>query len=188
MNFLVHTWTDFTTDLQNIASLIRARPEQPDIIVAIARGGLVPARILSDFLGLQVASFTVSSYSGLKRNDDQHMSFELGGRLDDRHVLLVDDVSDSGHTFARATKYLHKHGAKKITTAAIFTKPGSVHLPDVFAKETDAWVIFPFEILENIREIRTKWRNEKTTEEEIIRRFIELKIPHAYLSLLLKEP
>ena len=188
MNFLIHSWSDLTSDLQNISMQIRARAEQPDIIVAIARGGLVPARILSDFLGLQVASFTVSSYSGLKRNDDQHMAFELGGRLDDRHVLLVDDVSDSGHTFARAMKYLHKHGAKKITTAAIFTKPKSVHLPDVFAKETDAWVIFPFEVLEGIREVRAKWRTEKLSEEVILRRFVELKIPHEYLKLLFLEP
>lgn len=184
MKFLVHSWDDLTGHLLTMASQVRERSEQPDLIVAIARGGLSVAHILSDLLHLPVASFTVSSYSGLTRNDDQHMSFELGGRLDGRHVLLVDDVSDSGHTFVRAIKYLKKHGAYKITTAAIFTKPATLHPPDVFAQQTDAWIIFPFDLLENVRDIRAKWRTEGVPEKEIDRRFVEMHIPPNYLLLL----
>lgn len=187
MQFLVHSWSDLIVHLMAMAAEIRKRPEQPDVIVAIARGGLTVAHILSDLLSLPVASFTVSSYSGLKRNTDQHMAFELGGRLDGKHVLLVDDVSDSGHTFVRAIKYLRKNGADNITTAAVFTKPESKHPPDVFAQQTDAWVIFPFDILENIREIREKLRADGMSEDDILQKFILHHIPANYL-LLLSEP
>lgn len=188
MKVLVHSWDDLIIHLMVIAAQIRALQNQPDLIVAIARGGLVPARILSDLLGPKVASFTVSSYDGLQRKDDEHMSFELGGRLDHhRHVLLVDDVSDSGMTFARAIKYLRKHGAGKITTTAIFTKPGSVLPPDIYAVETDAWIIFPFDILENIRKLREKQREKGISDSKIHQWFIELNIPSAYLFLLLQE-
>lgn len=189
MNVLVHTWDDLTAHLMAMAAKIRELPEQPDIIVAIARGGLVPARILSDLLGPTVASYTVSSYEALQRNSDEHMSFELGGRLDHhKHVLLVDDVSDTGHTFTRAIKYLRKHGAGKITTAAIFTKPGSILPPDIYAAETDAWIIFPFDILENLRDLRKKRREQGIPDPETYQWFIQLDIPSAYLFLLLQEP
>ncbi len=181
MEILVHSWDQLISHLMMMAVQIRARPEQPDLIVAIARGGLVPARILSDLLGLQVASYTVSSYSGLKKNDDEHMSFGIGGRLDGRHVLLIDDVSDTGHTFVRAIKYLNKHGAKKITTAAVFTKPGSIHPPDIFVEETSKWIIFPFDILENLGSVQTKLLAEGMSREDIMRKFVFHQIPASYL-------
>lgn len=185
MRVLVYSWDDLMTHLMAIAAKIRALPDQPDIIVAIARGGLVPARILSDLLGPTVASYTVSSYEALQRNSDEHMSFELGGRLDKhKHVLLVDDVSDTGNTFARAMKYLRKHGAGKITTAAMFTKPGSILPPDVYAAETDAWIVFPFDILENLHDLRKKRREKGISDWETYQWFLELNIPPAYLKLL----
>lgn len=184
MQFLVHSWADLTVHLMAMASEIRKRPDQPDLIVAIARGGLSIAHILSDLLNLPVASFTVSSYSELQKQGKPHMSFEIGGRLDDRHVLLVDDVSDSGQTFVRAKKYLDKNGAKKITTAAVFTKPGTELPPDVFAAETDRWIIFPFDLLENICDVRAKWRIEGFSDAEIGTRFVEMNIPSSYLKLL----
>lgn len=187
-NFLVHSWSDLTAHMLCMAEQIQSRSEKPDLIIAIARGGLTIAHILSDLLKLPVASFTVSSYSELKRKDELKMLFELGGRLDGRHVLLVDDVSDSGRTFTRATRYLLKNGAAKITTAAVFTKPNTEFPPDVFVEQTDKWIIFPFDLLENLRDIRKGWREEKITEEVILRRFSKMKIPRVYLKLLLFEP
>lgn len=188
MNFLVHTWQEMTSDLMMMSSQIKELPERPKLIIGIARGGLVPARLLSDFLSLPVASYTVSSYEDLKQKKEEKMLFDVGGRLDGQHVLLVDDVSDTGMTFARAKKYLTKLGAEKITTAAIFSKPSSLLPPDIYARETDAWIIFPFDMYENLVKIRKKWRDEGVSELLIIRRLNLMEIPHNYIKELLLEP
>jgi hypoxanthine phosphoribosyltransferase len=188
MRFLVPTWEEVTGDLMMMASQIKELPEHPNLVIAIARGGLVPARILSDFLSLPVASYTVSSYEDLKQKKEEKMLFDVGGRLDGQHILLVDDVSDTGMTFTRAKKYLTKLGADKITTAAIFSKPASILPPDVYARVTDSWIIFPFDMFENLLKIRKRWRGEGVAEENIIRRFEILRIPHDYLKRLLLEP
>lgn len=188
MRFFVHTWEDMADDLMTIALQVKELPDKPSLIIAIARGGLVPARLLSDFLSLPVASYTVSSYEDLKQKKEEKMLFDVGGRLDGQHVLLVDDVSDTGMTFTRAKKYLTKLGAEKITTAAIFSKPASILPPDVFARETDAWIIFPFDMFENLLKIRKRWRKEGIAEDKILREFVRMDIPHAYIKQLLLEP
>jgi hypoxanthine phosphoribosyltransferase len=188
MDFLFQTWEETSNDLMMMASQIKELPERPNLIIAIARGGLVPARLLSDFLSLPVASYTVSSYGDLKQKKEEQMFFGVGGRLDGKHVLLVDDVSDTGMTFTRAKEYLIKLGAGKITTTAIFSKPCSILPPDVFARETDAWIIFPFDLFENLLKIRKRWREEGVKEALIFQRFGKMKIPHTYLKRLLLEP
>lgn len=186
--FLVHTWKDLTEHMINLAEQIETRQEKTDLIIAIARGGLTIAHLLSDLLKLPVASFTVSSYHELKRSDELKMLFEIGGKLDGQHVLLVDDVSDSGRTFLRATRYLSKNGAAKITTASVFIKPKTEFSPDVYVEETDKWIIFPFDLLENLRDIRKQWRSEGIAEEIILQRFARMKIPRIYLKRLFLEP
>lgn len=184
MQFLLLSWDEIVSHLMNVAEQIRARSDKPDLIIGIARGGLSVAHILSDLLSLPVASFTVSSYHELKRKDTLTLTYGIGGKLNGKHVLLVDDVSDSGRTFVRAKKYLCKNGAEKITTAAVFTKPQSAYTPDAFAAKTDHWIIFPFDLFESIRDIKTRWRKEGMDETMISQRFVEMGIPVLYLTLL----
>ncbi len=183
-NYLSESWEELIAHLRSIADQIKALKDRPDIIVGIARGGLSIAHILSDMLGLPVASFTVSSYKDVNERGDLKFHFDLGGRLDGKHVLIVDDVSDTGTTFVRATEYVSELGAKKVTTASVFIKPTSTFTPDVSAVETSAWIIFPFDRLENMRKCARAWRRDYgVSDEEISGCWEALNFPQMYIDM-----
>lgn len=68
-------------------------------------------------------------------------------------VLLVDDVADTGKTLAAATSYISMHGPEEVKTATLYLKPWSMLQPDYYGEVTDAWIIFPWERMEAVREL-----------------------------------
>jgi hypothetical protein len=137
------------------AKLGRYRPE---FIVGISRGGLVPARILSDILDVKrVGVLGVSFYKAIGRPDKAPLiSQELTMDLKGKRVLVVDDIADSGRSLAVAKEYILKRGAKEARTATIHYKPGSAPKPDYFVVTTTAWVVYPWEQHEMERELEKK--------------------------------
>jgi len=164
-----------------LAKKIEGSGQKLDLIVAIARGGMSIAQILSDFLSLPIATFTISSYKDLRQKDLPEISFHVGGNVRGKHILLVDDVSDTGKTFERGIKYLHKLGVSSISTAALLVKPQSKHAPDFFVKKTGAWIVFPYEVKETIVSVTKMMKKEKKTIYEIKNKLRELKIPEGLL-------
>jgi hypothetical protein len=69
------------------------------------------------------------------------------------NVLVVDDVSDTGESLKVAVEHLDVCGAKGIKTATLFYKPQSIFKPDFFIVQTEQWIIFPWERLENTRRL-----------------------------------
>ena len=128
----------------------------PDMIVGISRGGLVPARIMSDILGIrEIAILGMVFYTGVgEKKDKPLITQELTQDINGKNVLLVDDVSDSGKSFDAAKKYLLEKGAKEVKTAAIHFKPGSIHEPDYYHETTRSWIVYPWEEKEMERELK----------------------------------
>lgn len=184
--YLFVTWKDLELRLMILADMIRFREQKPHLIVAIARGGLTIAHILSDLLELPVASFTVSSYKDLKRTDDLNMTYRVGGRLKQKRVLLVDDVSDTGKTFVRAIKYLKQCGAIEVIPVALFTKPESEFRPAHSVTRTDAWVIFPWDQFETMKALHKEWMKEEILSPEELRvRFSKLGFSQNHITRFL---
>ena len=185
MQFLSISWKDFHKDTYLLAKQIEKAGKKFDLIVAIARGGMTVSQILSDFLSLPIATFTISSYKDLRQKDLPEISFHVGGNVRGKHILLVDDVSDTGKTFERGIKYLHKLGVSSIGTAALLVKPQSKHVPDYFVKKTSAWIVFPYEIKETILSVSAMMKKEKRTAGEIRNKLRKIKIPGGFIEELL---
>jgi uncharacterized protein len=181
MNYLTLSWDDLHNLIFDLSQKIQKEEHQFDLIVAIARGGLSISHILSDFLKLPITSFTISSYLDLQQKKAPEISFHIGNKLHNKRILLVDDVSDSGKTFIRGIEYLKELGAEDVKTAAIFTKPWTEFIPDFYDKETDAWVIFPFEMRETVTSLSKKFKSEGKTIEEIKLELQKIKIPSQYI-------
>lgn len=186
MKFLSLSWQQLHEDTFTLAKKIEASGQRYDLIVAIARGGMTIAQILSDFLSLPVATFTVSSYKDLCQEKSSEISFHVGGNLKNKRILLVDDVSDTGKTFERGVEYLHKLGATSITTASLLIKPQSKYVPDFFVKKTSTWIVFPYEVKETILSMKKMMEKEKKTIGEIKEKLKELKIPKEFVESYLK--
>lgn len=130
---------------RRLAKEIMGSGFRPDYIVGIGRGGWVPARILSDIFGIdELYSMGMKFYMEMGRRESKPViTQDFPREVTGRRVLVVDDVADSGRSLALAVKRLGR--AAEVRTATLHFKAGSIVRPDFFAKETDAWIWYPWE-------------------------------------------
>lgn len=186
MEFLSLSWKELHDSIHKLSQKIKKSSAGFDLIVAIARGGMTPAHILSDFLALPVATFTISSYKDMHQGALSEISYHVGGTLNKKNILLVDDISDTGKTFVRGIGHLTEMGAEKIGTASLFVKPWTRHLPDYFDNKTDKWIVFPYEVRETVEAVAKTLEKENKSRKEICEKLKEIKIPDMFIEHYLK--
>jgi len=164
MEYLRLSWTDIQKQCTVIAKDIIKKEYNNYTIVSIIRGGLAPARILSDMLNNnEIYTVTIKFYQSVgKTAKKPRITIPLQADIKDKNILLIDDISDTGESLIVAKKHLKEKGAGHIIVATLLKKPQTKFEPDIFAKKTNAWVIFPWEINETIRDIK---RSSKTLEK-----------------------
>lgn len=143
-------WLEFGSASRDLAHEVVASGFATDVVVAIARGGLLLAGGIAYALGVKsCGALNVEFYTGVgQRLPDPVL---LPPMLDEqslsgKRVLLVDDVSDSGRTLAMVVQLLEATGAE-VRTVVLYTKPGTVHEPHYTWRRTDRWITFPWSAL-----------------------------------------
>ena len=120
-----------------------------DVLLAITRGGMIPAGMLAYRLKLRdilVAAVEYYDDSGRPGPHPTFFQFPADPLLRGKRVLVVDEVWDSGTTIQAVTERVRQAGGEP-TTAVLHYKPGRSVVqgaPDVHAVETDRWVVYPF--------------------------------------------
>lgn len=150
IHYLPITWKDYHTLALKLAASILHDPHAYDQIVAISRGGLTLGHILSDFLRIPISTITIQSFSDIQVQGEVIITEKLRTPIRDKRILLVDDVADSGTTLKRARSYLAYFHPLEITSVTMFFKPQSTIRPDYFARTTNKWILFPYEVNETI--------------------------------------
>lgn len=127
---------------------------RPELLVAISRGGYVPARYLCDFLGISaLTSIKVQHYApGAEKQHRAWIKYPLSGRIEDQRVLLVDDVNDTGDTLIAALEHLRGFGARQIRTAVLHEKLTTGRRADYRVVEVRDWhwIIYPWAVFEDL--------------------------------------
>lgn len=160
------SWANFHESSFSLAEKIKNSGEKFDTIIAISRGGLVLARILSDFLNLPIYNISIESYTGINQHKEPKVTQEIESvDLNGKKILLVDEICDSGKTFERAVSYLSSVGVSQgkriyIKSACLILKSKSSFQPDFFEEKIDKWVVFPYEVRETIEALRDKFKIE----------------------------
>jgi uncharacterized protein len=169
------SWENFHTSSFQLAEKIRSSGEKFDTIVAISRGGLVLARILSDFLDLPIYNIAIESYVEINKAKEPKVTQDIGSAdINNKKILLVDEICDSGKTFERAIEYLYSIGVsesltnhgegevepRSIHSACLVLKSHSSFQPDFYEDKIDKWVVFPYEVRETIAELKDKFTVE----------------------------
>jgi hypoxanthine phosphoribosyltransferase len=120
---------------------------RPEVVIAIARGGLLVGGALAYALGVKsCGSINVELYTGVDETLPEPLLLPPhldGTSLAGKRVLLADDVSQSGLTLKLAVEILTKMGAE-VRSACFYTKPQTVFAPDWSWKDTDRWIVFPW--------------------------------------------
>jgi hypoxanthine phosphoribosyltransferase len=142
-----------TVDWPRLEELVKQLAEQVrgeyDVMLAITRGGLVPAGMLAYLLGIRdilVAAVDYYDDQGRPREQPMFLQFPADPLLADKRVLIVDEVWDTGTTIDAVIERVRLGGGTP-TTAVLHYKPARsrvVSTPDHFVVSTDAWVVYPF--------------------------------------------
>ena len=162
----------------------------PDVIVGIARGGWIPARLLADFYGnRRTANIKIEFYDNTTRaSDEPIITQKISENVKDKIVLVVDDVADSGKSLNAAVKHIEEHSPKIIKTATLYYKKQSIIKPDFFIKETQAWIVYPWEYGE-FAAYQYNLLKEELSIKEISRTLKDIGIPphlvEAYFSVII---
>jgi hypoxanthine phosphoribosyltransferase len=139
---------------RDLAFRIRDDGFDPEIIVALGRGGWVPGRLLSDYLGnLNLTEFKVEHYKGTEKQPVARVRYPLTAEVAGRRVLLVDDVTDTGDSFDVALAHVRSRGEpREIRTVVLHHKTISPYVPDYFGREVVEWrwIIYPWAMVEDL--------------------------------------
>jgi uncharacterized protein len=143
-------WLEFGDASRELAHEVLHSGFEPEIVVAIARGGLLLAGSIAYALGVKsCGALNVEFYTGIGERLDAPVV--LPPMLDEqslvgKRVLLVDDVSDSGRTLDMVMQLLRAGGAD-VRSIVLYTKPGTMHEPDYTWRRTPLWITFPWSAL-----------------------------------------
>ncbi len=116
---------------------------EPDIILAVARGGVTFGHFLAEKFNLRNL-YTLNSihYDDTKKLDFIKV-FNIPKLPENKKVLVVDDIVDSGESLKEIMRQLQKKYPKTtFKTGAIFYKKNAIFTPDFKVKEAHDWIEF----------------------------------------------
>jgi len=147
------SWNDFHKHCDITATKVNAHFPRVDYMVALSRGGLVPARIMAETIKpKKLLTLGLKLYDGCNSGDEVQITQGLDSHTEnfDRHdrLLIVDDISDRGTTLSFAYSYIFKiTGGAHIASACPYIKRSTSREPSYYHKvfSDTEWVVFPFE-------------------------------------------
>ena len=97
MKKLYYTWSNIEGACLDLARQMRQDQWQPDYIVGIGRGGLIPATLLSHYMDTPMKTLDVSLRDGGDTVSNCGMAEDA---YEGKNILVVDDINDQGNTIA----------------------------------------------------------------------------------------
>lgn len=159
---------------QKLACQVRDSGFKPDKIIAIGRGGYIPARILCDYLDIyDLSAIRVEHYKkGIQRKAVARVVDPLCVDVPGQRLLVVDDVSDTGDTFQVAVAHIRKFNPQEIKTAVLHHKIVAGFVPDYFAHKVIKWrwLIYPWAMMEDLSAFIRQMENRPSSVKLMARR------------------
>ena len=109
-------------------------------IVAVTRGGLVPAAVIARELGIHhIDTVCITSYNWQNQGETKILKAVEGSGKD---LLIIDDLVDTGSTARIVRKML-----PEAYFATVYAKPAGKPLVDAYVTEVsqDTWILFPWD-------------------------------------------
>jgi uncharacterized protein len=170
------SWSDYHQTIERLAVTIHQSGWKFNQIICLAKGGLRVGDTLSRLFDLPLAILSTSSYGGINNQVRGSVTFSHDLTMTTpnlgNHVLLVDDMVDSGITLKKSLIWLdRKYGfyTEEVKTAVLWYKECSVITPDFYVNylPDNPWIHQPFEIYEHttLEELAATYSSHPTSEE-----------------------
>ncbi|OGH65676.1 MAG: hypothetical protein A3J66_01360 [Candidatus Magasanikbacteria bacterium RIFCSPHIGHO2_02_FULL_47_14] len=150
------SWEDVEQAAHNIIWRMERDGFTPDIIISIARSGLIPAALISYAVGnKELYTIKIDFSKVQKEGKDQELrhkpkiSQELSKDIEGLKVLVVDEMVVSGSTLKLVGDYLEMKHPAEVKFVVLYKQPWTQFEPDYFGEETRQWPIFPWKRLVN---------------------------------------
>lgn len=150
------TWDHIGELCEEVARKIKDQNDNVSNIIAVSRGGLIPATILSQMLDVEkVYCVGMKSYKGKQKNGAPVIYQNINGamlwtmRSCTGCTLIVDDICDTGDTF----KYIKSEIIDKLDNTrflSLILKPKSKFTPRYYAEKSYKWIVYPWELSNSI--------------------------------------
>ena len=120
------SWNDIEEQVNKLAEQINRMEKKPFYLYGVPRGGLIPATWLSHKTGIKY---------------QQINSIQISKIADLSHIMIIDDICDSGETIKKI-----KEDFPKCQTATLYHKETAIDKPDIYGEiSTYDWLYFPWE-------------------------------------------
>jgi xanthine phosphoribosyltransferase len=168
------SWNEIEEWTKGIMKMIIKDNYNPDIIIGIARGGLVPARMVADYLFKKDLLSIKTEHWGLTATMDgkavlkEKLNYDITGKK----VLIVDDITDTGESMKLSYNYIKSLNPAEVKTTSMLYVNGSNYTPDYYgkglSKEQWAWFIFPWNVYEDTYNLSKKFM-ESPVDVEVLK-------------------
>ena len=165
MNKIYLTWRDVEHHTQEILRQIHVEAWRPDYVVGLTRGGLVPANLISQYLGCRMETLKVSLRDDTECESNLWMAEDAFGHNMEhpKNILIVDDINDTGATlnyiredwpsgcFPDNARWTEVWGSNVRVAVLVDNESSKSEIPvsysavDINKAEQDSWIVFPWE-------------------------------------------
>lgn len=188
MRCVLLSWKDVEGCCRDLVRKFRESKFLPDSIVAIARGGFVVSRIISDMMNVKELLSIKVEHWGITATvtGEAKLTHPLNVALDGKRVLIVDEVTDTGDTMKVAVDHLRRLNPAEVRTAVLDHKLTSKFEPDFYARRWDEWVwiIYPWNVHEDLLRLISEILDGELTQKEImgkLKKEYDLDVPEEVL-------
>jgi hypoxanthine phosphoribosyltransferase len=167
------SWDEAYVLAKRLSDKIKSSDYRPDLVIAIGRGGYVPARVVSDFLlhslltSIKIEHWDIAAC----KREEAMIRFPLAIDVHDQRILIIDDVTDTGDTLRTAVNYVKGLGAREIKTGVLQHKTTSPFVPDFYADTVREWkwIIYPWAAHEDLVGFTEKVLSGELCTKEVVR-------------------
>jgi hypothetical protein len=167
------SWADADRWAETLAGHIRRAGREPEVIVALTRGGWVPARLVADHLGIKRLLALRAQHWGVTatRSGRAELTEELSGPVEGQNVLILDDITDTGESLELAAAHVRERHPARLESATFLHITHSKFVPTYFAEEIPrtswVWVVFPWNYWEDLTALVERVRPSAAGAAEI---------------------
>ncbi|MCE4619232.1 MAG: phosphoribosyltransferase, partial [Desulfurococcales archaeon] len=137
------SWDEIVEWTKGLSQKIKDSGWTPDVVVAVARGGYVPARLLCDFLDITDLLSVQSQHwtEAAKAAEKAILKYPYRVDMEGKKVLVVDDIVDTGETLLLARDYIQREWRPaEVKVASLqWISPVAKFEPDYYHIEVKDW-------------------------------------------------
>ncbi|MFC6951683.1 phosphoribosyltransferase [Halorubellus litoreus] len=154
----ITNWEYIYSLCRDVSNDVKRDAFEPDVVVALARGGWFAGRCICDFLGLDdLTSLKMEHYVGTaQKADEPQVRYPMPeGSVDGKDVLIIDDIADTGGSIRRAEEYVMERDAGEVRTATLQLLDTSEFEPDYVGENLEewAWMVYPWNFIEDMIDV-----------------------------------